>query len=398
MKRLIFFVGVYDTLDIFTYELQRAFEQMDYETMIFDVRNVGESLSEMAQFMRQPVKAAITFNNLGFNMELQQGKNIWEEFGIPCINILMDHPFCYKSALDTAPSNGIVLCTDRNHMRYLERFYPKIPIIGYLPHAGKESELVHKPIGERTVDVLYAGNLSRSFAKNIMPDFSKYKAFNAKQLCRQAYKELIAHPDKTTEQALEECLQEMDVLLADEELCQVIADLHFVDLYAVSYYREKTVRTVAESGINLALYGAGWEKCPWIARPNVHYGGKISADEVVRKMQDTKMVLSTMTWFKDGTHDRVFNGMLQGAVSVSDISGYMKEEFCGFKEADGSDQRELVMFELEQIENLPQQLKELLMDTEQAQRIADRGYKKAKTAHTWQARAEELERELLGQL
>ena len=36
----------------------------------------------------------------------------------------------------------------------------------------------------------------------------------------------------------------------------------------------------------------------------------MSADKIVDLMYDSKIVLNTMTWFKDGTHDRVFNGML----------------------------------------------------------------------------------------
>ena len=35
-KRLIFFNGVFDTLDIFTFELEREFRRMGYETMLFD--------------------------------------------------------------------------------------------------------------------------------------------------------------------------------------------------------------------------------------------------------------------------------------------------------------------------------------------------------------------------
>lgn len=117
-------------------------------------------------------------------------------------------------------------------------------------------------------------------------------------------------------------------------------------------------------------------------------------------MQDAKIVLSTMTWFKDGTHDRVFNGMLQGAVAVSDTSGYMKEEFCGFQDVKhmGEDSRELVLFELEELNKLPKQVQELLDNPKRAQGIADRGYVKARQFHTWHARALELEQDLLSQL
>ena len=75
MKRIIFFTGVYDTLDLFAYELKREFEAMEFETMIFDVNCMGESLGRLSRFMEKPVAAAITFNNLGFNMELHPGKN-----------------------------------------------------------------------------------------------------------------------------------------------------------------------------------------------------------------------------------------------------------------------------------------------------------------------------------
>lgn len=396
MKRLIFFTGVYDTLDLFIYELRREFDALGYDTMIFDVRDMPKGLRDLAVFAAEPVNAAITFNNLGFNMELHPGHNLWEELRIPCINILMDHPFCYKNALDNAPNNAVVLCTDRNHMRYLQRFYPEIPVIGYLPHAGKELPGIKRPISERSIDVLYAGNLSKSFAENIIPDLAKYKNFDVKELCRRAYEDLIVHPFKTTEQALEEMLALEGVLLSDGELKDVIADLHFVDLYVVSYYREKTVRAIAEWGIPIHIYGAGWENCSWINRPNVCYGGKIPAEEVVARMQDAKIVLSTMTWFKDGTHDRVFNGMLQGAVAVSDTSGYMKEEFRGFlnEEHMGEDDRELVLFELEELDKLPKQIQELLDNPERAQRIADRGYAKARKFHTWRARALELEQDM----
>lgn len=400
MKRLIFFVGVYDTLDLFTFELKREFELLGYETMVFDVRDMAQGLKDLALFASKPVKAVITFNNLGFNMELRPGKNIWDELSIPCINILMDHPFCYRDALDHVPGNAIVLCTDRNHMRYLGRFYPNIPMIGYLPHAGKELSQEKRPVAERSIDVLYAGNLSRSFAENITPDLSKYTLFDAEKLCGKVYRDLVAHPFKTTEQSIEEALLAEGFDLSDGELKDLIAELHFVDLYAVSYYREKTVQTLAEHGIPVQIYGAGWEQCSWIHLPNVSYGGKIPAQEVVVKMQDAKIVLSTMTWFKDGTHDRVFNGMLQGAVAVTDTSGYMKEEFCGFREEglSGEDNRELVFFELEELHKLPLEVEELLRNPKAAQIIADRGYAKAKQSHTWKARALELEKDLLMQL
>lgn len=389
--RLIFMTGVYDTLDIFTHELIKEFRQMGYETMEFNSANIQHSLKQLSAFIRHPISAVITFNNLGFNMELVEGKNIWDELDIWCINILMDHPFCHKAALDAAPQHSIVLCPDKNHMRYLQRFYPQIPVTGFLPHAGKDKHITPKPIAERSIDVIYAGGLSRKFALGMIPDFSQF-SFDAKKIADTAYEDLIAHPSKTTEQAIEDALLAQNIHLADDELCDFIEQIHYIDLLAVSYYREAAVRTLVEAGIPVTLYGTGWEDCEWLSAPNLHFGGRISADAVVDQMLDAKIVLSTMTWFKDGTHDRVFNGMLAGAVSVTDSSVYMREEFCGDP---ANPAAELVMFELEQISTLPETITALLADPGRMQQIADTGREKALMSHTWQVRAKELHDDLL---
>jgi glycosyltransferase involved in cell wall biosynthesis len=404
-RRLILMVGVYDTLDIFTYELKNAFEKMGYETLVYDNRETGKSLAALAQFVQKPVTAVLTFNNLGFNMELVEGKNVWEELGIPCVNILMDHPFCYKRALDNAPWGAVVLCTDRNHMRYLNRFYPNIAVTGFLPHAGKPLPGTKKKFCERPADIIYAGGLSRAFVDRVTPDLSGYSGlFDVEKFCRDVYENVIKHPEKTTEQGIEEELLAREIKVSDRELCQIIADFHFLDLLIVSHYREKVVAAVAKAGLSLDLYGSGWEGCDWINLPNVNFHGRVSADEVVERMQETKIVLSTMTWFKDGTHDRVFNGMLQGAVAVTDSSVYMKEAFCSEINIDDeklnkSDiKAELVMFELNEIDALPDKIKYLLDNPDVAQRIADNGYERAMRSETWESRAKELDRDLFGGL
>jgi glycosyltransferase involved in cell wall biosynthesis len=243
---------------------------------------------------------------------------------------------------------------------------------------------------------MYAGNLSRTFAQNIIPDLSGYRLlFDVERVCRRTYEDVIAHPYKTTEQGIEESLLAEGVCLQEEDLCQVIADLHFLDLYIVSYYRERAVASVAKAGIRLELFGAGWEDCDWIHLPNVNYHGRVSANEVLERMQDAKIVLSTMTWFKDGAHERVFNGMLQGAVAVSDSSIYMKEAFCG---SPVSEEQELILFELTELEQLPETISFLLHNPAAAQKIADNGYRRALRSETWEARAKELDHDLISEL
>ena len=394
--KLIFFTGVYDTLDLFSHEWIHVFTNIGYETLEINTNKMEEELPRLAKFIQTPVKAAITFNNLAFNLELVPGKNIWEELGIPCINILMDHPFCYPQAMKNAPANAIVLCVDKKHMDYLTRFYPKIPAVGFLAHGGICLDQEPIPIQEREIDVMYAGGLSRKFVQNVMPDFSQF-SFDARKVADIALKRLVTDTSLTAEQAIEDVLIQQGVELPDDELAEVISKLHYIELLAVSFYREKLIRTMLDAGIRVHLYGPGWDICDFVSHPNLIWKGSIPARDVLGKMHQSKIVLNTMTWFKAGAHDRIFNGMLAGALAVTDESAYMQEEFLSYPQTEAQS-AQLVMFQLAEMEHLPELIKNLLANPDEMQKIADNGRRKAMQAHTWSHRAEELHEDLLNQL
>lgn len=391
--KLIFFTGVYDTLDIFSEALIRTFRKIGYDILEITINDLADGISKLAQFVHTPVKAAVVFNNLAFNLQLNNGKNMWEELGIPCINILMDHPFCYRDALEQAPSNAVVLCIDKKHMEYLRRFFPHIPIVGFLPHGGLCLDQEPMPIEQREIDLLYAGGLSRKFIDNVMPDFTQF-AFDAKEVANTAYERLITDTEVTAEIAIEEALLAKGIRLTDQELSYVISQLHYVELLATSYYREKLIHTMLKAGLRVHLYGEGWDICEFANHPNLVWKGRISAQEVLEKMHHSKIVLNTMTWFKDGTHDRVLNGMLAGAVAVTDESIYMLEEFQSYPQVN-AESAELVLFHLKEMEPLAQTVKDLLKQPGVLQQIADNGRKKAIRSHTWENRANELQEGLL---
>ena len=391
--RLVFMTGVLDTLDIFTYDLIRAFSALGYECFEFNTSNMAESLGKLSVFLQKPTKAVITFNNLGFNMELSEGENIWETLGIPCINILMNHPFHHKKALDEAPQNAVILCPDKNHMKYVQRYYPTIPVTGFLPHGGNAFTPSPLPLKERSIDLIYAGGISTPFIKKAMPDFSQFP-FNAKSIGDEAFCMMQKNPSMTTESSLEKCLLAHKIVLSDAELCDFIEKMKYVDMKIVSYFREKTVRTLVEAGINVTLYGTGWDDFPWMDAPNLNFCGRARADEIVHLMGDTKIVLSTMTWFKDGTHDRVYNGMLQGALVISDTSVYMKENYPYYPK-NTMEESLLAMFELDQIEALPSMVCNFLNNLDMSQIMADNGRRHALVNETWDHRAKELHQDLL---
>lgn len=392
-KTIIYFTGVYDTLDLFTNELKTAFESMGYQSFVYDATKEAASKQALISRLESAATrfACVTFNNLGYNLSADDASGdctvtqttIWDRFHIPYINILMDHPFHYEKPLRNAPETAIVLCTDRNHVKYIRRFFPNIRQTDFLPHAGVELHCKHKPLSERGIDVLYAGALPIYTVAKMIPDLSSIPEADGQDMAASVLNELAHHPEKTTEQAIEEYLKSKTNDISDRRLHEIIVKMRFLDSYATSFFREQAVRILVESGIHVTAYGTGWNQCEWSDNPYLTYGGKVLAPQILPLMNNSKIVLNTMTWFKAGAHDRIFNGMLAGAAVVTDDSAYLRREF--------TDGRELVMFSLNDLASLPEHVFDLFGHMQSTQNLADCGYESAKSNHTWKSRAEQIE-------
>ena len=381
-QKIVLIRGQLPTLNLFLDQMKQGFLDLGYEIYEFDLCDSNNRIEHLVEYVQEGnVKALLSFNTSFFGATFSTGENIWETLGIPCINILVDHPCRYHAGvLLNMPSTGVILCIDRNHMNYVNRFYPNIMFNGFLPHGGDSPCVSHKPISERKIDVLYGGDLFKTPQEF---NFSEFK-FPEKQIITH----MIDHPEDTFEAAVEGQLLQAGVVVPDEKLRAFISAHVQLENYANSYYREKILGNIAKAGISLDIYGAGWTECDWSSLPNVHCHGKISPEEVLLKMEDSKIVLNTMHWFKDGAHERVFNAMMCGAVALSETSKYMVEALP----ADT-----WVSFDLseESLSSLPGRIEKLLADEDEMQRIASAGHDLAVLEHSWKARTAELHRDLL---
>ncbi|MDE6969588.1 MAG: glycosyltransferase [Eubacterium sp.] len=389
-KRYIFFKGLIDTLDLYTDEYVNICSKEGAECLVIDAGIIDRELIRLKAFLIKDVTAVISMNNIGMHLEFEDGLNIWDQYQIPFYNILMDHPFHYKAALDRAPEQMILLCMDRNHVEYVKRFFPNIKRVAFFPHAGIElqkkdaayaGESCYVPIEERKIDVLYAGGLSRYAAEGLIPDLGSIREFDAFELVKNALEKLINNPELTTEHVIEQCLQEINFKINDKKLGETIAELRFLDALAVSFYREQAVRILAENGVTVTVFGVGWDRCEWES-PNVVYAGVTSPAQILELMNQSKIVLNTMTWFKQGAHDRIFNGMLAGAAVVSDRSEYVEEIF--------TKQKQLQLFSLDGIKELPEIVQSLLQHPRVAQDMADCGYEETRRRHMWINRLQDI--------
>ena len=162
--RLVLFGSRNFILQYIMEQYRKAFQNMGHEVFVFEATSVVEefakNIEKMFLFHENGIDAVITFNNQGFRMRLEEEAVLWDKWQIPCFNILVDHPMYYYDVLNQSPVEGIVVCADRKHVEYVQRFYPMVQRSFFLPTGGEElhPNLPKKPIADRPIDVLLIGS------------------------------------------------------------------------------------------------------------------------------------------------------------------------------------------------------------------------------------------------
>ena len=379
----MFFVGDIETQGYFSLQIAEEMKRLGHEIFIFDLSKPWASTQKFfGSFFEKGNTVLINFNFHGMSGEDyfldENGRSMWDALQIPSYNIVVDHPMYYHHFLEKVPSNYHHISIDRNHEKYMRRFFPRIENGSFLPLAGTQlyKDRSNVPISHRRYDVVMVGNycIPQTFEKYITRIDEEYTAFYYGMI-----DELFAKPWRTVEEVAQEHLFREIGEVPEEELKKAMASLTFIDLYVRYTFRGRAVQELADAGIKVHVFGDGWDRLECKHPENLILMNNLDSEGCLKKLRQTKLSLNVMPWFKDGAHDRIFNTMLNGAVCLTDSSIYLD----GILE----DQKNSAVYSLSEMEKLPEIAGALLEDVDKMQSIADSGYQLAQEGHTWAHRA-----------
>ena len=382
MKKIMLFEGDIETQGYFSIQLAEAFEKMGHQTYIFDLSRPWSSTNRFFDFFEKGNTVLINFNFHGMSGEEifldESDRMMWDALRIPSYNIVVDHPMYYHHFLERHPKDYHHISIDRNHEKYMKRFFPEIQNGPFLPLAGTQlyPNKSYVPAQYRRYDVTMVGNYTRpeKFEKYITRIDDEYTAFYYGMI-----DDLLAHPMRTVEEVAEEHIRREIPEAAEEELKKVMSSLTFIDLYVRFRTRGQAVQALVDAGIRVNVFGGGWNELDCKKPENLINGNSLDSVGCLKKLCQSKISLNVMPWFRDGAHDRIFNSMLNGALCLTDSSVYLDEIL--------QDKVNSRIYSTVRPEELPDMVYGLLADPVNLQKIIDNGYEMAKTAHTWGHRA-----------
>lgn len=388
MKNIIVFKNGIETLSYFSEQLALAFEKWGHKVFRFDLDTEEKSFEELTEFCSDGENIVICFNFDGLRGEESlydaKGELYWKKMQIPCVNIMVDHPFYYHELLEKVECElGMNLyyqvSIDKDHEMYLRRFFPQIKHIIFLPLGG--TEYGGKDKLHRTYDIVFTGNYVRpeefrTYIERIDEEYTRfYEGIIA---------DLIRNPDISMEMAFEKHLRREMNELTEKDLMTCMGNMIFIDLYVRFYFRGEVVRCLADAGFKVHVFGTGWEKLECNCRENIILEGGTDSVGCLKALSNAKISLNVMPWFKRGAHDRIYNSMLNGAVVVTDESTFLREDL--------KDGENVIFYTLKKYSELPNQIQQLLGDGEKRKKLSEKGYHHAKVYHTWENRAKELKK------
>ena len=384
MKKIIFFKGCVETLAFFSQQLCDAFQNLGYETFMFDMNEPFDSFNALLNFCHKGEAVMITFNFIGLSGEdifISGSRLFFDEYGIRCLNIVVDHPFYYHKNFRHLPADYIQFNIDRTHRSYMQRFFKHVKLGEYLPLAGTSADRVrnygYTPIRERdTIDIMFVGNYTppehfNRLITRLNDDYTKFY--------HEIIDDLITHPDMTMDYAFEQHILQEIPDITDSDLVKCMENMTFIDLYVRFYIRKKAIEKLVDNGFKVDVYGNGFDQLACRHHENLIMHGSIRSSLCLKKLSRAKISLNVMPWFKDGAHDRIFNAAMNGACNLTDGSTYLHEIF---------DESDCVTFyDLSDMDKLPELAGHLLGNYDKLQKMADTAYNITAHSHTWAARA-----------
>ena len=130
----------------------------------------------------------------------------------------------------------------------------------------------------------------------------------------------------TIQEALEIVLCGIELTVSDKEFHDLMCNLREVDYYMRAWIREQVVRAIVDAGYKIHIFGNGWDTFECKHPENIIQMQGFG-DDSLKVLADAKIALNVMPWFRGGFQERIASAMLCGAISLTDTSTYIEDNF-----------------------------------------------------------------------
>jgi len=339
----------------------------------------GDEL-ELAKIFKidESVDLVLTFNGVGFIGD----NELFHKFKVIFGALLIDHPFHqYERIVRTKPKNIFYSMYDEGAIATAEKYINSENIFTHLMHGGSYAKNSYI---KKEYDVVVIGGLDERYL-NIDNVVDQYIGDELGKIAKKLYEKASKDYCKTLDEHLEGIIKDMvlpDELIKMDQFKEIIRYIYIqVDLRLRAKTRYESVLWLLKNDIQVNYFG-NCENEELRKYRNFIYHGSIGYEEVLDVMAKSKIIIHDVPCFKNGSHERVFSAMLNGALVVANYNNYSYNIY--------QDGESIVFYDINNYQDMVDKVKYYLENEQERLRIANNALEITSKYNTWENRADEI--------
>jgi glycosyltransferase involved in cell wall biosynthesis len=299
-------------------------------------------------------------------------------------SFLIDHPYFHAGKFAGYPHPMTVGVVDATHMTALADRGMKTPVV-FLPHAGPDPELAPRPMKERDIDLLFCGNISPLVIGDVFKDRLAALEKGAQGVVLDAIDHVLEE-GRDIHSALKEAVAGRGLTLSGFSLDDLRVIITMVKAFAAGKLRlEYLSRLIALSGPAIHMVGdlegilgqgSGVEP-----GPGVVFHGSLPFTEVKAMMRRTKISVNANFTIAGGSHERIWQGMAVGCLTLTNESYFMRANF---------EENRNILFFPRRAEEMAETVCRALADSDRLQEMTNSAHEIYAAGHTWEKRVKAI--------
>lgn len=378
VKRIDLFMpprSQYGVLHHFTKKLAEALNRIGVDCRILEAERENPAPFLESIFSDTP-DCTLSFNGL---LPDEEGRFFCDMIKIPHVACLVDSPNHFFLLVKSPYS--IITCPDR----FFCDFYRGLNCqnVLFMPH-GVEKELLEESEQKKIYDVIM---LSSCIDYEAIRENWEQKY--PKGLCRilDEAAEITLSDQETPYvqafvQAMDRHVSKPDAI--DPRSIDFFEVLDQLENYIRGKDRVELVRGIKDAKVD--IFGSPIQKANWKKylgnRKNWRVHDAVSFNEALNLMKQSKIVLNSCAWIKNGAHERIFAGIACGALVITNENIYMREHFENGKN--------IVFYQHGKWDAVNEQVNLYLGDDTKRKKLCHSAKEIVKKGHTWDHRAAAL--------
>ena len=366
--------GQYGATKHFTRQLCEALGNNGVECDIYDFEE-QDVFSVMEMVKKEKPDCTCTFNPI---LPLPDGRLFCDHLEIPHVNFLVDASLESLYLLQSPYS--VVTCVDLFFCEFLKS--GGFQNTFFFPHAVEANFESGKDV-EKKYDVTMLGTCI------------DYEEINSRWV--ETYSPQVVEVVQTTVDKVFSddrspyfltLLKELESAKISPEEVEVTQLCREVERYIKGMGRVEMVKSIKDAPVHVfgnTIGAKGW-KYYLEGQENVIIHDSVPFEKTMQVMRESKVLLSSVPFFKYGSHERLFYGLAAGAAIVTDDTLFNNSQF---QEAEG-----VLIYQHWDNERINKTVNDFVANDEQRNHFVEQGREKVMREHTWDCRAKQLVQEL----